>query len=165
MRAALLALAFVLPVVAGCLQGDPPTPASDAMAVPWSFTDTEGIVRSANGSAGKPTLLFFMATWCSTCKSKSPMLKNVAEAYAGRVNVYSVSVDETDTDGKLEAWREAREHPWPHGRAGEMTKAFGVRLQSTFVLLSAEGEVLRKWDYPGASEEDLRGSLEKALSG
>lgn len=44
----------------------------------------------------RPAIVDFYATWCGPCKALSPVLEEVAEQYAGRIDVYKVNVDEED---------------------------------------------------------------------
>jgi thioredoxin 1 len=41
-----------------------------------------------------PILIDFGATWCAPCKALRPIVQRLAEAYAGRVRVAEVDVDE-----------------------------------------------------------------------
>ena len=36
----------------------------------------------------------FFATWCGPCKMLAPVLEEVSEEYAGKVNFFNVDVDE-----------------------------------------------------------------------
>ena len=44
----------------------------------------------------KPALVDFFATWCGPCRMLSPVLEELSEAYAGKIDIYKVDVDEEE---------------------------------------------------------------------
>src|SRR5690606_19357982 len=40
----------------------------------------------------KPSIIDFYADWCRPCRITSPILEELAQEYAGRINVYKVDV-------------------------------------------------------------------------
>ena len=42
----------------------------------------------------KPALVDFYASWCRPCQMLSPIVDEVAEEYAGKVDIYKVNVDD-----------------------------------------------------------------------
>jgi cytochrome oxidase Cu insertion factor (SCO1/SenC/PrrC family) len=163
----ILAAAFLVVaslVSAGCAgpaAGPPP-----GQSVVWSFTDIDGMSHNQTGALGSPTLLFFMATWCGDCRTKAQWLDDVVAEHADRdLSVYSVSTSpSTDTEAKLRQWMEEFNHGWPHGvdRDGAMQEAFGVRQQSTLVVLDAQGVHAETLGYGRNDADGLRQALETA---
>ena len=41
----------------------------------------------------KPAVIDFYAPWCGPCKMLSPILEDLSEEYAGKVDIYKVNVD------------------------------------------------------------------------
>lgn len=50
------------------------------------------ISQSSEASAA-PAVFDFNATWCGPCRMLAPILEELAEEYKGRVNFYSIDVD------------------------------------------------------------------------
>lgn len=152
-------------LLAGCA-GDPaPSGANDAPD--WSFTDTDGVRHSRDEPAGNATVLFFMATWCGSCRTKAPILADVHADYAeSGVRFYSVDFDPTETPDELRAWMRDRAQPWPHGRDEGLVlqRTFGVTSQSSVVVLDGEGNVVRSWGYGRVTDAGLREALDEALA-
>mgnify|MGYP003306454455 CR=1 FL=1 len=62
------------------------------------------IAEMANGwkfKGDKPALIDFFATWCGPCQRLSPIIDELAEEYAGKVDIYKVDVDEERELAKL----------------------------------------------------------------
>lgn len=72
-------------------------------------------------SEGLPLIIDFSATWCGPCKKIAPIIDELAEEYAGKVNICKCDVDESE----------------------ELTSRFGIRNVPT-VLFIKNGEVVNK---------------------
>lgn len=79
---------------------------------------------------GLPIVLDFSATWCGPCKKIAPYIAELAEEYAGRVNVGKCDVDDNE----------------------ELTSKFGIRNVPT-VLFIKNGEVVDKHVGAGPKSE------------
>lgn len=42
----------------------------------------------------RPALIDFFASWCGPCQRLSPIIDELAEEYAGKVDIYKVNVDD-----------------------------------------------------------------------
>jgi len=49
----------------------------------------------------KPAIIDFYATWCGPCKQTAPILEEISEEYAGRIDVYKVDVDQEESLAEL----------------------------------------------------------------
>ncbi len=45
--------------------------------------------------ADKPVLVDFFATWCGPCKRLGPVIEEVADELAGKVDVYKLDIDQS----------------------------------------------------------------------
>lgn len=164
-------LVVLVVAVAGCASPGPgsssPPPAQGAVGPDWSFTDTDGANHSRASAAGEPAVLFFMATWCGSCRANAPRVAAVHEAFADEgLQVFSVGWDPLETAQELEDWKERYHQPWPHGTdpGAKVARAFGIKAQSSLVVVDAAGNPVRTWGYGGASEADLRAAVEEAFA-
>ena len=58
-----------------------------------TYTTTAGLQRSVSSLRGKPTLLWFVATWCSSCQAGTQtMAQNVARLHADGVQVVEIEL-------------------------------------------------------------------------
>ena len=69
------------------------------------LTKADFLTRVANYEANpnewkflgeRPALIDFYATWCGPCKMLAPVLDELADEYAGQVDIYKVNVDEEE---------------------------------------------------------------------
>jgi thiol-disulfide isomerase/thioredoxin len=90
---------------------------------------------------GKPLLVEVFAGWCSACRSAAPALAEAARAPRAReVGFLGVSLD----DSEYAALRIKDNWGIPYDVAlddGRFSKAYGIKLLPTFVLIDAEGQV------------------------
>ena len=88
----------------------------------------------------KPVLVDFWAEWCGPCKMMNPIVKSVAKAYKGQLNVIKVNTE----------------------RKPDLAIRFQVRGIPTFILFNADGEPV--WRKSGAMPEPvLKQELENHL--
>lgn len=69
----------------------------------------------------KPALIDFYASWCGPCKALAPVLEEVSELYAGKVDIYKVDVDQEQ----------------------ELVTAFGIRSIPTLYFIPVNGQMQR----------------------
>lgn len=171
MRLAVLTCLALL--LSGCAGGPAPSdggaPASGGEGVDapaWSFTAVDGTTHT-HASDANATVLFFMATWCSSCRTKAPVLASVHEDYADRgVRMLSVDFDPSESPDDIARWQESHDQDWPHGldTGLRMQRHFQVTTQSTVLVLDAQGEVVKRFGYGGFNEGAYRTALDDALT-
>lgn len=105
--------------------------------------------------AGRPTLLWFWAPWCPTCRGQIPQVEGLAEEHAGALNV--IGVGSLDSAEAIEDFADDVSGVIHLEDAeGELWKRFGVTEQSSFVLLDADGSVVFEAGYGGSEELGAR---------
>lgn len=66
----------------------------------------------------RPCIVDFYASWCGPCKMLAPIIEELGEEYAGRVDIYKVDVDEQQ----------------------ELAALFGVRSIPTLLFIPRDGK-------------------------
>jgi thiol-disulfide isomerase/thioredoxin len=114
-----------------------------------SVTGHEGSDLASSGAPrfrlsdhhGTPVLIEVFASWCGTCRRAAPAVAEVAAAKRSRaVEFVGVSVDDTAEV----AARAKRLWGIPYDVLlddGTMTRAYGIKLLPTFILVGSDGAV------------------------
>jgi peroxiredoxin len=161
MKALFVLLTLLGAGLAGCTS--PAVTAPDA----WSFVDIEGATHTKESVKGDPAILFFMASWCTSCRANAPRIANVYADFKDQgLQAYSLSWGIADDEQSLRKWQSDYKQPWPHALdpAGEMARLFNVKQQSTVIVLDKQGEVHKAYGYPGVDESVLRKAVQDALA-
>lgn len=61
----------------------------------------EDLANGWNYLGERPALIDFFASWCGPCQRLSPIIDELAEEYAGKVDIYKVNVDDEETLAKI----------------------------------------------------------------
>lgn len=115
-------------------------------------TAPDATLQTVNGStvtiqgSEKPTVIFLMASWCSSCRIESSALQEVEEIYGDRVRIISVDVDpKRDSMADLRAFKQKYGGPWTHAMAtSEFMKSYRVKALDTTYVLNQHGVIVYK---------------------
>lgn len=116
----------------------------------FSATTVDGKPFDAKTLAGKPTVLWFWAPWCPTCKGQAAETAKVASDNAGKVNV--VGVAGLDKNAAMRDFvSDTGTGSFPHlsDENGEVWKRFKVTQQSHYVILDKTGKTAYEGVLPG----------------
>ncbi len=72
--------------------------------------------------AGKPIVIDFWATWCGPCRRVAPLIEQLAQEYADKVNIGKCDVEESE----------------------DVATQFGVTSIPTIVFLDANGQLVSR---------------------
>ena len=87
----------------------------------------------------KPALIDFYAEWCGPCKMLAPVLEEVSNEYAGKVDIYKINVDEEE----------------------ELSMLFGIRSIPTLIFIEKNGTMHRSQGAMGKPQ--LKQAIEDTL--
>ncbi len=157
-------LAVVVLVLTGC--GGPATPAAGEAGAQapigtgkvadlgFAGTTLDGEPFRGASLEGKPAVLWFWAPWCPTCRAQSGNVSALAEQYAGEVAVVGVGgLDGRDAISEVAA-------DIPHvthllDPEGDVWRHFRVNAQSTYEVISADGEIISEGYLDDTELNDL----------
>lgn len=127
-------------------------------------TSTEGEPLTVPGE--RPTVLYFMASWCYTCIAQAQAMKELEGQYADEAQFIAVDVTPGNTKIQVDGFRELAgfpEHPYVVDETGEISKKYEVVSLDTTVVLAPDGEVLARADGQPMEAQALQKFLDEAL--
>lgn len=101
--------------------------------------ELNSIENNWNFLGDKPALIDFYAAWCGPCKALAPILEELSEEYAGKVDIYKVNVDTEE----------------------ELAAAFGIRSIPTLYFIPMKGQPQRAMG--AMPKEQLRKMLDNII--
>ena len=126
----------------------------------FTSTTVDGTAFEGASLVGRPTVLWFWAPWCPTCRGQIPQVEQLASDHAGDLNVIGIgSLDSAEAISDFAGDVEGVTHL--EDVEGELWKRFEVTEQSSFVVLDADGTVTFEAGYGGS--DDLDAEVERLL--
>ena len=125
--------------------------------------DGKTFVLSEN--QGKPTIILFMAYWCSNCVPEARALAKLKNEYGDQINIIALDIDASSTAEGLEQFKQAADngmYVWAFDPAFEVASSYQVNALDTTLILDAKGVIVYRDQVPSAYDT-LKGELEKLL--
>lgn len=125
------------------------------------FVGGQRFVLSKN--ADKPTLLYFIASFCDNCVLESRAISQLQPQLGNRVNFVVLDIDPSDTEQGLQHFWEAvhgANNLWARDEGNRVTTSYNVRSMDTTILIAGGQEVSRT--IGGQSVDQLKTVLAKA---
>ncbi len=114
----------------------------------------------------RPTVLYFMASWCYTCVPQAKAMKELEQEYAGKADFVAVDVTPENTKIEVDEFRKLAGnpgHPYVIDKTGQLTKKYGITSLDSTVVIASDGKVLGRADARPMKADALRGFLDKTL--
>lgn len=87
----------------------------------------------------RPVLVDFYADWCSPCRMLAPILEELSDEYAGKIDIYKINIDEER----------------------ELAEIFAIRSIPTLLFITPDGKLKRTQGAMG--KPLLREAIENSL--
>ena len=108
------------------------------------ITSLKGKILHATNRNGKPLLLTFWATTCSSCVKEMPHLIELQTQLANRLDIVGVAMSYDNIDHIHEMIKRRKlNYNIVYDQSGEIAQAFGgIRLTPTSYLVSPQGQII-----------------------
>ncbi len=128
------------------------------------IADYRGLIFK--GYEGKILLLDFFATWCPPCRAEIPHLVNLQKKYKGKLQVFSVLMEENKSNEEMKDFIDSFDINYPVLNSKEnffLSQALGgIKSLPTLVIYDKTGAYFTHF-VGAAPEEMLESAIEKAL--
>jgi thiol-disulfide isomerase/thioredoxin len=147
----------------------PPIISPGALAPSWRRPLLAGGELGTDDLRGKPSAVYFWATWCAVCAGdRLDVLQTALQAYHDRINVVSVAVN--DERPTLEDMIARGRYGFPvvlddEPALGMIGRLWGLRSIPSLVFLDAEGRVVGVVTDRGITAAELESDLEAFARG
>lgn len=119
-----------------------------------SFGD--GKVFDLANTDGDVVVMFFMASWYTTCVPEARALKELHAAYRKRgMRVLVVDIDPRSTEKALARFRALAnkgEYLWALDTQQEIVRSYGVRILDTTIIIDRDGRIAYRDAFPTGLE-------------
>jgi peroxiredoxin len=120
--------------------------------------------RQVELRAGKPSVMFFFAGWCTSCIAEAAALGELHRERGDDVNIVAVSIDPGDTPETIEAFMQAAgsaDYPVLHDADDSIRAAYEVTSLDVTVFTGANGKVAYRDAVPSTLDQ-LQDGLRRA---
>ncbi|MGP4088090.1 redoxin family protein [Streptomyces sp. KR55] len=119
-------------------------------ALNFTATTVDGKPFDAKSLTGRPTVLWFWAPWCPTCRGQAAETAKVAADYEGKANVVGVAgLDKNAAMRDFVSETGTGSFPQLSDEAGDVWKRFEITQQSIYVILDKDGNTVYEGLLPG----------------
>ncbi len=116
-----------------------------AKAPDFTATTSDGRQISLSSlTADKPTVIYFMASWCPKCAQNWEALRTVYPKYKDRINFVAISIDPTDTAEVLTKLSQEKSFVFDTVPGNvELVRLFNVQEQTTKFGIDKNGNIVQ----------------------
>ncbi len=137
---------------------------SSAADVGVSYTAWDGTQATTQTFVGKPLVVNFWASWCTSCLNEIPGFVDVYERHRGEISFLGLNLQDSPDAARELARELGITYELGQDREGTAFQAFGAVAMPTTVLLDAQGQVVKRLDGE-VSAEQLEDEVRALLKG
>lgn len=116
-----------------------------AASLRFASTTLDGKAYKGSELADKPSVLWFWAPWCGTCRGQASQTAKLADKYEDRVNFLGVAgLDKTAPMNDFVSAEKVGNFPHLNDQEGSVWRKFGVTKQSSYVMLDKNGRTVHE---------------------
>jgi thiol-disulfide isomerase/thioredoxin len=119
------------------------TPSVGALFPDFNLTEVSGETITRDSLKGKPTIVWFTATWCTPCQIGAKKVAQLQkELGADKLNVLVVFVDPKESASDLRNWRNQFANPdWKLALNNGLAEKIGIHYLDSKYLLGSDGVI------------------------
>lgn len=117
-------------------------------------------------SSDRPTVLYFMASWCTSCIEQARALNELENEYAEKMHFIGVDVTPGATKEEVENFRAQAgnpDHPYVVDTTQQFVERYEIAAIDSTVVVGTDGKLLARADAKPMNTAALREFLERAL--
>lgn len=130
----------------------------------FTLTDTKGQSVTLADLRGRPVWLNFWATWCPWCNKEIPQIANVEDAYAGRIDIYGVDVQQSQSTVAQYMAAKRVNYPVLLDSQGAVAASYGVQGLPMSVFIGPHGKIRAVYSGALLSPASIAPYLHKLLA-
>lgn len=132
------------------------TESTDQQAPDFETTTTNGHTFKLSDSIaeGKPTVLYFMASWCPKCAQNWKGINEAYPQYKDKINFLAISIDPTDDAATLKQLAADKRFVFDTVPGNpEIARLFDVKKQTAKFAIDTQGNIIKRHDGVYSPEE------------
>ena len=125
-------------------------------------TSLDGTQVKLSDLRGKTVFVNFWATWCGPCMQEMPEINKLSPEYEGKIEFYTVSIDDARADYEKYAKESGFAFPMYFGDKNALISAYGLQGIPASYIIDKYGTI-KNSHIGGMREKELRAFLDSGL--
>lgn len=157
--AVLVVVLLTLLTACGSASGTSASAPAKGQELAFTASTVDGASFQGSSLEGKPTVLWFWAPWCPTCRRQAPGVADLVNTFGDKVNVVGVGSLDDASAIKDFADKVPADMPQLLDPDGAVWRHFGITEQSTYVVLDKDSDVVSSGSLTDSALKDMVAGL------